>query len=75
MTALNVYAAAVDPSLLAITGAASMAKGAADKSAMRGSEAVLDMVSRGIIPPGAPAPNLGPAAIGVGVAGSDGVRR
>lgn len=75
MTALNVYAAAVDPSLLAITGAASMAKGAADKSAMRGSEAVLDMVSTGIIPPGAPAPNLGPAAIGVGVAGSDGVRR
>ena len=75
MTALNVYAAAVDPSLLAVTGAASLAKGAADKSAMRGSEAVLDAVSTGIIPAGRPAPNLGPAAIGVGVAGSDALRR
>ncbi len=50
MTALNVYAASINPQLLAITGAATGAKIAADKSAMRGSEAVLDAVSTGQLP-------------------------
>lgn len=45
MTALNVYAASVNPAMLGITGAATAAKGAADKSAMRGSERILDAVS------------------------------
>lgn len=45
MTALNVYAATVDPTMLAVTGAASAAKGSADRAARRGSEELLDVVS------------------------------
>ena len=50
MTALNVYAASVNPHLLAVTGVATGAKIAADRSAMRGSETILDAVSTGVIP-------------------------
>jgi hypothetical protein len=50
MTALNVYAAAVNPQLLAVTGVATGAKAMADKSAMKGSEAILDAVSTGAMP-------------------------
>lgn len=45
MTALNVYGATVNPSLLAVTAVASGAKGAADRKAIAGSEALLDAVS------------------------------
>jgi UDP-N-acetylglucosamine transferase subunit ALG13 len=45
MTALNVYGATVNPSLLAVTAVASSAKGAADRKAIAGSEAILDVVS------------------------------
>lgn len=68
MTALNVYAAAVQPELLAITGVATGAKIAADKSAMRGSEAILDAVSTGKIPQAARSVSGGAGKIGgVGV--------
>lgn len=63
MTALNVYAASIDPSLLAITGAASAAKGMADRSAMKGSQDLLDTVATGAIRAPAAAPNLTPAAV------------
>lgn len=70
MTALNVYAASVDPSMLAITGAAAAAKGAADRASMKGSENILDAVSTGVIASPRPKPVLsGPAAAG-GIAGS-----
>lgn len=49
MTALNVYAATVDPTMLAVTAAASGAKGAADRTARRGSEDLLDAVATGVI--------------------------
>lgn len=49
MTALNVYAASVEPSMLAITGAAQTAKGMADRSAMKGADALQDAVATGII--------------------------
>lgn len=64
MTALNVYAAAVRPELLAITGAATGAKIAADKSAMRGSEAILDTVSTGAIPTAARSVSGGAGKVG-----------
>lgn len=51
MTALNVYAASVDPTLLAITGGASVAKNRADISGMRGSDRLVDAMATGIIPP------------------------
>ena len=70
MTALNAYAIAVDPTMLAITGAATAAKSAADRSAMRGSEAVLDAVSTGIIAPPRPKPKLGQAAVGGAIGGN-----
>ncbi len=70
MTALNVYAAAVDPTMLAVSGAATIAKDGADRSAMRGAEALQDAVSTGIIQsPKAPA-NLKPLAVG-GAAGGN----
>jgi hypothetical protein len=50
MLALNIYGAALDPKLLAVTGVGTAAKLAADKSAMRGSETILDAVSTGNIP-------------------------
>jgi len=62
MTALNVYAAAVDPTMLAVTAGATAAKGAADNSAMRGSEAILDAVT-GFTPTPAPSATL-PAVAG-----------
>lgn len=45
MSALNLFAAAVDPTMLAATGAASAAKGLADRSAQRGAERVQDVIS------------------------------
>ncbi len=54
MTALNVYAASVDPSMLAITAAATAAKSGADTSAMRGSERILDAVAGFTPRPGVP---------------------
>jgi hypothetical protein len=68
MTALNVYAAAVDPTMLAVTATASAAKGAADKSAMQGSERILDAVSTGVIKPPAPALPLRGVGAGSGAA-------
>lgn len=47
MTALNVYAASVDPSMLAITGAASLAKRAADESVETAADEILDVISTG----------------------------
>ncbi len=70
MTALNVYAASVDPSLLAITAAASAAKAGADRSAMRGSERLLDAVSTGVIQKPAPRPRVGSAAVAGAAAGN-----
>lgn len=64
MTALNVYAASVNPQLLAVTGAATGAKMAADKSAMRGSEAILDAVSTGKMPQAARSVSGGAGKIG-----------
>lgn len=73
MTALNVYAAAVDPAMLAVTGAASAAKAGADRSAMQGSQRLLDAVSTGIVPEPNPRLNLAPSATG-GAALGGGVR-
>lgn len=68
MTALNVYAASVDPTMLTLTGAASAAKAGADASAMRGSEGLLDAVSTGVIPRPPSSPSLeGAGASGVGI--------
>lgn len=67
MTALNVYAASVDPAMLGITAAATAAKEVADRSAMKGSERILDSVSTGIIKnPPKPVP-LSEAAVASGV--------
>lgn len=71
MTALNVYAATVDPAMLTITAAASAAKSGADRSAMRGSEQILDAVSTGVIAPPRPQPDLKPFAVGGAAAGND----
>ncbi len=63
MTALNVYAAAVDPAMLGITAAATAAKETADRSAMKGSERILDSVATGVInKPPKPVPLSGAAA-------------
>ena len=67
MTALNVYAATVDPAMLAVTGAASAAKGMADSTAMRGSERLLDSVSTGVIKPPATPMRLGAPAAAAGI--------
>lgn len=64
MTALNVYAASVDPSMLAVTGAATAAKAAADQSAMKGSADILKAVSTGKIP--TPPATLPMREIGIG---------
>jgi hypothetical protein len=69
MTALNVYAASVDPSLLAVTAIGTAAKGTADRSAMRGSEAVLDAVSTGVIRQPQQSAPLNRLATGSGSAG------
>lgn len=74
MTALNVYGAAVDPSLLAITAAGTAAKTAADRGGMRGSEALLDVVSTGNIPKPVRAPTLNVPAVGGAAAGNQLVR-
>lgn len=47
MSALNLYAAAIDPTMLAATATASAAKGAADRSVTKGSEGLLDFVATG----------------------------
>lgn len=66
MTALNVYAASIDPTMLVVTGAAQAAKTGADRSAMRGSEGLLDAVSTGVIKPPQPRPDLRVPAAGIG---------
>lgn len=71
MTALNVYGASVDPSLLAVTAAATAAKGAADKGAMRGSEELLDAVSTGVISGPQPQGGLGIPAVAGATAGNE----
>lgn len=63
MTALNVYAATVEPSMLAITGAAQTAKSLADRSAMRGADALQDMAATGVIE----APKAGRSVRGLAV--------
>ena len=70
MTALNVYAATIDPALLAVTAAGTVAKESADKSAMRGSEALLDALSTGVIKPPRPQIDTSRLAVGSGVAPS-----
>ena len=67
MTALNVYAAAVDPTMLAVSAVGAAAKEGADKSAMRGSEAILDAVATGVIAKPKAAASVGRAAVGAGV--------
>lgn len=69
MSALNLYAAAVDPGMLAVTGTAQAAKGMADRSAMQGKEAILDAVSTGSIPRQQPRNYYKPGIAG-GVIGS-----
>lgn len=69
MTALNVYAAAIDPKLLAATAAGGAAKMAADKTAMRGSERLLDVVSTGQAPQ--PARSISGGAGKIGAAGAN----
>lgn len=64
MTALNVYAATVDPAMLAVTGIASAAKEGADRSALKGSEEILDAVSTGVVRSPTPKPDLKPLAVG-----------
>jgi hypothetical protein len=49
MTALNVYAAAVDPSMLAITAAGATAKSMADRSAMNSADNLVDAAATGVI--------------------------
>lgn len=74
MTALNVYAAAIDPTMLAITAASSAAKETADRSAMRGSERILDAVSTGVIRQPTAQPNLTPFAVGGAAGGNELIR-
>lgn len=74
MTALNVYAATVDPAMLGITGAATMAKEAADMSGRRGAEGLLDAVSTGVIKSPQPSVPVGNIAAGAGVAGPEYLR-
>lgn len=71
MTALNVYAAAVEPSMLAVTAGATVAKQSADSSAMRGAEAIQDAVATGVIAPPQSGPNLKPFAVGGAAAGNE----
>lgn len=67
MSALNLYAAAVDPTLLAATATASAAKGAADRSAMSGAEGLIDAVSTGVVRKSPLGPNLRDLSITSGV--------
>lgn len=65
MTALNVYAASVDPAMLGITAAAEGAKRIADNSAMKGAQTLRDSVATGVIRrPDAP---IGTRDVAVGV--------
>ena len=75
MTALNVYAAAIDPTMLAISAGATAAKGGADRSAMRGAEAIQDAVATGVIQAPKAGPNLRPLAVGGAAAGNEGLER
>lgn len=50
MTALNVYAASINPALLGATAVSTGAKVAADRSAMQGSERILDTLATGKLP-------------------------
>lgn len=68
MTALNVYAASVDPTMLAVTGLATAAKESADTSAMRGAEELLDGVARGTFPAAPTRQNFTPYVAGGAVA-------
>lgn len=69
MTALNVYAASVDPTLLFATGASQAAKTAADRAVERGKDGLLDMVSG--YTQTAPQPNLSPLGAAGGIAGNN----
>lgn len=72
MTSLNLFAAAVDPTALAATGAATAAKAASDSRVLRGAEAVQDMIATGQKPTG-PAGVRVPSNVyrGVGVTAAD----
>lgn len=74
MTALNVYAASVNPAMLIASGAGAGAKAAADSSAMRGSEALLDAVATGAIKQAPKALATGSLSVGAG-AGVNDLRR
>ena len=54
MQALNLAAVAVDPTAIAGSAAATFAKDAADRSAMRGADSLQDMVATGQAPAAAP---------------------
>ena len=71
MTALNVYAATVDPAMLTVTAVATAAKEGADRSAMRGSEGILDAVSTGVIAAPKPRPDLKSLAVGGATVGNN----
>lgn len=71
MTALNVYAASVEPSMLAITGAAQTAKGMADRSAMRGADALQDAVATGVINAPKASPSVRGVAAGAGAGANE----
>lgn len=64
MTALNVYAASINPAMLAVTGLGTGAKMAADRSAMQGSERILDTLATGKIPTNVAPVASGQAAVG-----------
>lgn len=66
MTFLNFYGATLDPTFLAVTGAAQAAKTSADNMAIFGKEGVLDAVA-GFQPPAPTGPGLNPIGIGAGV--------
>ena len=67
MSALNLYAAAVDPTMLAATATATASKALADRSVRSGSEALLDAVSTGVIRQPSAGGNIGRAAQVAGV--------
>ena len=66
MTALNVYAASVNPAMLLASGVGAGAK-EADRSAMKGSEALLDAVSTGTIRSAPIASRVGSVGVAAGV--------
>lgn len=67
MTFLNFYGATLDPSFLAVTGAAQAAKTSADNMSIAGKDRLLDAVS-GFAPPAPQGPGLTPLGVGAGVA-------